>query len=154
MKSHARLPFTRPLGSRDAIARFARYALVLAALTASGCTPSLYAVTPAPPTRVAELRTEVPVFSKNKHHAKLSVGVALGFNCVHGRPCTDMRTTIANPGIVKILPAHLAGLERDAFTRDSTPHSTLVMVGLAPGKTKVRLDTKQGNTIIHVTVLP
>ncbi len=128
--------------------------LISAALSLSvGCNPTLYAVTPAPPSRVAELSSIQPLFSGRKHVAKLSVGVALAFNCVNGSPCKNVRTTIADPGIVQVIPAHLASLERDPLHQDSRPPTTLLLVGLAPGETTVRLDSKQGSTTIRVSVL-
>ena len=115
-------------------------------LGASACGPSLYAVTTPPPTREARLQSNVPFFSKKKHFATLSTGVALGVLCTSGAPCRNITTTIDDPTIVKVVPAHLARLQTNHMTYDNQPASTFVLVGLKPGRTMVRVATTNGGT--------
>lgn len=121
--------------------------------TLVGCTPTLYSITPAPPTRTAELRSENPLFGKRKHFARVSSGVALGFNCSKSGPCRDATATSDDPGIARVDRAHLNQLEHDFFSADNTPPSTFVLVGVRPGQTWVRVRSKSGNTKIKVTVV-
>jgi len=123
------------------------------AATLGGCTPTLYSITPAPPTRVAELRSVNPLFSTRKHFARLSAGVALGFNCSKSGPCRAATATSDDPSIVRVDRAHLNQLETDFLSYDNTPPSTFVLVGVRPGETWVRVRSKSGNTKIKVTVV-
>ncbi len=131
-------------------------ALLLAGL-AAGCTPNLYAITPAPPTRIAELSSKKPLFAKRKYFATLSPGVAMGFGCSDGGPCKQATAVSDDPGIVEVVPAHLAKLESewspDYVGSDRTNASTFVLVGVQPGQTWVRLRSKSGNARIRVTVV-
>lgn len=136
----------------NAFTRILTVAFTLALILATGCGPTLFAVTPPPPTRTAYLESKLPLFSKRKHFAHVSTGVALGFQCVNGRPCRNVRATIDDPSVVKIVPAHLARLEVNPLTMDHTPATTLVLIGLAPGETTVRLDSSDGSTTLAVTV--
>lgn len=119
----------------------------------SGCTPTLYGITPAPPTRTAELRSENPLFGTRKHFARLSAGVALAFNCSKSGPCRNASATSDDPGIVRVDRAHLNQLEQDFLSYDNTPPSSFVLVGVRPGQTWVRIRSSSGNTKIEVTVV-
>ncbi len=121
--------------------------------TLGGCTPTLYAITPAPPTRTAELRSENPLFGTRKHFARLSAGVALAFNCSKSGPCRNATATSDDPGIVRVDRAHLNQLEQDFLSYDNTPPSSFVLVGVRPGQTWVRVRSSSGNTKIKVTVV-
>ncbi len=128
------------------------FAAVFAALFAGGCGPSLYAVTPPPPTRTAEMITWQPLFKKRRHKVRLSAGAALAFNCVYGGPCAKAEATSEHEDIVKVMPAHLNRFEPNYMGYTNSPTTTFVLVGVRPGETHVRIRTKKTSTRFKVIV--
>lgn len=137
-------------GVPTALAACALFGLI--ALSSTGCTPSLAAVSTPPPTKTARLYSKQPLFQKLRYYANLSTGVALAFTCTHGDPCKNAKISIDDPTVVKVLPAHLARLEMEPLRRDSLPPSTFLLVGLQPGNTTVRLRASGADATIAVTV--
>jgi hypothetical protein len=114
-------------------------------LVASGCGPWFYSVTTPPPTRTAELNTKDKTIT-------LSPGVALGVICEKSGPCRNASATSDDPNIARILPAHLNHLHYAGFAGNRQA-ATFVVVGITPGKTKVRVTSSDGDKTLTVTVL-
>jgi hypothetical protein len=115
-------------------------AFLLAAF-ASGCT-YYGALTPPPPGRVASLNT-------SDNELRLSRGVALAFECVtpNGNPCSEGVATIDDPKVAQVYPAHVGKLDR--YMQGTFTPASYVVVGLAPGKTLLRIP---GEDPLHVIV--
>jgi hypothetical protein len=126
-------------------------ALVLA-LPLGGCNPYLTQQSVAPPGRSARL-DEVRGFWGLKHYRiELSEGVALALTCNQGTPCEKTRVISDDPAIAEVRPASLSALERVDFTIN-TPASAFVVVGKAPGTTKLHVTAKEGKREVVVTVI-
>jgi len=117
-----------------------------------GCSPILSAASTAPPTRTARLEGRHPPFSRSKYFAHLSQGVAMAVTCERGAPCANVRMTIDDESVVKVVPAHLVRLHQSYMGIDRLPPSTFLLVGLTPGKTTVHLSSNHGRTTIEVDV--
>ncbi|MCA9679553.1 MAG: hypothetical protein KC464_31265, partial [Myxococcales bacterium] len=116
------------------------------ALAAPACGPWLYAASTAPPGAIADLDT--------KHaQAYLTVGAVMAFECQDGGPCRHATARSDDDGIAEILPAALARLEPH-WIAGQQPAAAFVLIGHAPGKTTVRVRSKDGDVDLRVTVLP
>lgn len=117
--------------------------LLLLALAA--CDPTLYAASVPPPGAIGRLDSD-------DRWAELTQGAALAFRC-GDTPCKRARAVSDDPSIAEVLPAALARLDLaglDGFA----PSSTFVLVGKRPGKTTIRVTSKDGDVNLRVTVLP
>jgi hypothetical protein len=119
-------------------------ALVVIAVLAGGCAPILSAESAAPPARQARL-DEVNGFWGNvkSYRLELSSGVALAMTCHQGGPCTKMVVVSDDPKIAEVRTASIGTLERAGMYTNATS-TALVVVGKAPGTTKLHLRTGKG----------
>jgi hypothetical protein len=125
-------------------------ALVLLALAA--CNPYLTQQSVAPPGRAARL-DRVDGFWGLKHYKlEISEGVALAVTCTQGGPCAKPNVVSEDPAVAEVRPASLAALERIGFDT-ATPSSAFVIVGKAPGTTKLHVKTASGGRDVVVTVI-
>lgn len=120
-------------------------ALLAAAPLAAGCGPWLYAASTPPPGSIANLDTEA-------EHAVLGQGTVLAFRCADTGPCKGARAVSDDPSIAEVRPAALAQLTPDVW-RGMQPEATFVLVARAPGHTRVRVTSADGDVDLRVTVL-
>ena len=126
---------------------------LLLALALAACNPYLTQQSVAPPGRAARL-DEVNGFWGLKHYrVELSEGVALALTCNRGGPCEKTRVLSDDPAIAEVRPASLAALEPVGFAGSQQPASAFVIVGKAPGTTKLRVTAKGGKREVIVTVI-
>lgn len=134
-----------------------RASLILLAL-AAGCNPTLSAQSMAPPGRAARLDAIDSFWGIKGYRLALSKGVAIAVTCNHGGPCGKLRVTSDDPSIAEVHNASLGVLQPShggVYAPDN--HATaaaFVVVGKAPGTTKVRVRTNDGGRTIDVTIVP
>ena len=78
--------------------------------------------------------------------------VALALTCEQGGPCEHPHIASDDPAIAEVRPASLAALQQVGFTMQ-IPASAFVVIGKAPGTTKLHVRTKKGKRDIVVTVV-
>lgn len=132
-------------------------ALLLALVTLAACNPHIYSQSIAPPGRTANLTTIDGFWGTRAYRVELSQGVALALTCRQGGPCQDLQVVSSDPAIADVRRASLGNLEPTSPYHGS-PHQLnsagFVLVGRAPGTTRVVVKTNDGGRIIHVTVVP
>jgi hypothetical protein len=112
----------------------------------TGCGPSLYLASAAPPGRVVR-------GAENPNHIDVSEGVAVAVECVKfgGGACREATATTADPTIARVLRGHISGLSR---SYDGTGNSSsFVVVGVTPGRTKLSVVEDGHLTRYDVNVL-
>jgi hypothetical protein len=127
-----------------------RMFVLLCALAA--CSPSLSAQSVAPPGRSARLDPVKGFWGTKSYRVEISQGVALAMTCYHGGPCQRVRVISDNPAIAEARLASLGVLQASSWT-DAATASALVIVGKAPGTTRVHVSTADGGREIAVTVI-
>jgi hypothetical protein len=129
--------------------------VVLAMLALAACDPHLYQQSVAPPGRSARL-DEVTGFLGRLRHYRLEVshGVALALTCSQAGPCEKLKVVSENPGIAEVRPASLQALEAIGLGRDQQPSAAFVVIGKAPGSTRLHVSAKEGSRDVVVTVIP
>jgi len=127
-----------------------KYALLVLALAA--CNPYLTQQSVAPPGRSARLASVNGFWGLKYYKLELSEGVALALTCNEGGPCSKPSIRSEDPAIAEVRPASLAALERVGWT-DNVASSAFVVVGKAPGTTKLHVRTADGNRDVVVTVV-
>jgi hypothetical protein len=127
-----------------------KWALLLAL---AACNPFLAQQSVAPPGRTARL-DEVTGFwgTVKSYRLELSRGVAIAINCTRGGPCEHLHITSDDPSIAEVRPAALGVLERAGLMNQQTS-SALVVVGKAPGTTRVHIVAEEGRRDIAVTIV-
>lgn len=126
---------------------------VLAAAALAACKPTLAAQTAPPAGRTARL-DEVKGFWGIKHYrAELSQGVALAIHCHHGGPCAGLAVRSDDPEIAEVRSASLGSLEPSGFHGNQIASSGFVVIGKAPGTTRVHVRTSDGGRELAVTVV-
>jgi hypothetical protein len=124
-----------------------RLLLVFGFVSAAGCDPYLTAITPAPPLRVLELD------AKNDR-IELSEATAVAFECYReSQACRDVHASVEPSDIAAVYSTHLAGLDRAWMRERDTNVSTLTLVGLTPGTTRLRVTAEGWTHEYSVTVL-
>ncbi len=123
------------------------------ALAAAGCLPTLRAESTAPPGRVARLDADTGFWGVKRYRMELSQGVALAVSCEQMGPCEQLTATSDNPAIAEVRPAALTVLRPAGWTNQQ-PAAAVVVVGKAPGKTAVHVNSKAGGRQIRVTIVP
>lgn len=121
-------------------------ALVIAILLCGGCGPWLYAASTPPPGAIGTLDTD-------DETAEISEGTALAFRCEDAGPCQHATATSDDPDIADVLPANLARLDPAVFSGMAAP-ATFVIVGKAPGHTRIRVRSSDGGVDLSVHVIP
>lgn len=114
---------------------------------AIGCSPELWLRTPAPPS------TKIAYNSKDQV-IELTQGIAVAFEVFCYGECVDVRASTDAPNVAKAYPAHLASLDREYGRGADRNTSALALVGLAPGRTTLRLYADKRTTDYLVTVTP
>jgi len=127
-----------------------KYALLIAALAA--CNPYLTQQSVAPPGRAARLDTVDGFWGLKYYRLELSKGVALAVTCEQGGPCSHPQMLSDDPAIAEVRPASLTQLQQVGLTMQ-TPASAFVVVGKAPGTTKLHVRTHDGTRDVVVTVI-
>ena len=127
-----------------------KYALLVLALAA--CNPTLTQQSVAPPGRAARLDPVNGFWGLKYYKLELSEGVALALTCNEGAPCEKVNVVSEDPAIAEVRPASLSALERVGWT-DNVMSSAFVVVGKAPGTTKLHVRTGDGNRDVVVTVV-
>lgn len=128
---------------------------VLLAFAASlgGCGPTLTAQSPAPPGRSARLDEVNGFWGVKSYRMELSTGVALAVTCYHrGGPCKNPIVTSDDPAIAEVHSASLGTLEQSGIANQQTS-SAVVIVGKAPGTTKLHVHTNRGRREVAVTII-
>lgn len=123
-------------------------------LLLAGCNPTLTQQSVAPPGRRAQL-DEVRGFWGLKHYRlNISEGVALAVTCEQTGPCEKATMISDNSNVAEVRPASWARLETTgASGRVQTPSSAFVIIGKAPGTTRMRVSTRDGERSVYVTVI-
>jgi hypothetical protein len=128
---------------------------LLCIVVVAGCDDvNVQALTVPPPGKVAQLD------AKNLE-LELSRGVAFAFECNESNndytgPCRDSTLTSDDAAIAQAFPSYLDSLAIAYGGGDLGPRSrsAFVVVGLAAGKTDLRLATPDKDLSIRVTVVP
>lgn len=128
--------------------------VLFAALALAACDPHIYQQSVAPPGRSARL-DEVTGFWGNIKHYRLEVshGVALALTCNRGGPCEKMKVVSEDPAIAEVRAASLEALERVSYAGDQQPSAAFVVIGKAPGSTRLHVSAKEGSRDVLVTVI-
>ena len=117
------------------------------------CNPYLSAQSVAPPGRAARLDEVTGFWGLKSYRLELSRGVAFALTCSYGGPCEHVHATSDDPAIAEVRPASLGVLERSSWTNQQQS-AALVIVGKAPGRTHVRVISKEGSRVVAVNVVP
>jgi hypothetical protein len=125
---------------------------LLLALALAACNPYLTQQSVAPPGRSARLDAVNGFWGLKRYRLELSEGVALALTCNQGGPCEKTRVISDDPAIAEVRPASLSALERVGFDSNA-PSSAFVVVGKAPGTTKLHVTAKEGKRDVIVTVV-
>jgi hypothetical protein len=131
----------------------ARVLVLGIALAAAGCLPTLRAESTAPPGRVARLDADTGFWGIKSYRLELTQGVALAVSCEQLGPCEQLAATSDNPAIAEVRPAALTALRPAGWTNQQ-PAAAVVIVGKAPGRTAIRVQSKDGGRQVRVTVVP
>lgn len=124
----------------------------LAALAAfAACNPYLTVQSPAPPGRTARLDQVKNFWGLQRYRLELSRGVAIAITCEHGGPCEHMHVVSDDPAIAEVRAASL-GVLQTSLDGEQT-EAALVIVGKAPGQTRVHVREKDGSRDVIVTVV-
>jgi hypothetical protein len=131
-----------------------KYAVLIAAgLALAACNPYLTQQSVAPPGRAARLDAVNGFWGLKHYRLEISEGVALALTCNQGGPCSKPNLVSDDPAIAEVRPASLSRLETIGYSTNATPSSAFVIVGKAPGTTKLHLRTKEGKRDVIVTVI-
>ena len=121
-------------------------------LCLAACNPYLTQQSVAPPGRSARL-DEVRGFWGLKHYRlEISEGVALALTCNQGGPCEKTTVISDDRSIAEVRPASLSALQPVGLS-SQMPSSAFVVVGKAPGTTKLHVRAKEGTREVVVTVV-
>ena len=127
--------------------------LALAALAA--CNPTLTVQSPQPPGRIARMDPVRGFWGLQRYRLELSRGVAIAITCDLDGPCEHMQITSDDPAIAEVRPASLGVLQQTGIYGEQTS-TALVVVGKAPGETRVHVRTngKQRDVVVTVVATP
>ena len=134
-----------------------RLALV-AVIGLAACNPYLQQQSVAPPGRAARLDEVNGFWGLKRYRLEISEGVALALTCSEGGPCEKMKVVSDDPAIAEVRPASLAALQASGYGTAANgamqqPMAAFVVVGKAPGKTRLHLTAKEGERDVIVTVV-
>ena len=135
-------------------ARGCRYGIghVLVASALAACSPSLTQQSVAPPGRSARLDSVDGFWGTKYYRLEVSQGVALAITCDKGTPCEHLHVASENPAVAEVRLASLAALETVGFSA-TTPAAAFVVIGKAPGATKLHVTAKEGDRDVVITVV-
>ena len=131
---------------------------VIVLVLASACGPSLTQQSAAPPARIASLEDVTTWIGRTKwYDIELSSGVALAMTCDDQGPCQKPVITSDDPNIAEVRNASLNSFDapsQNPYRARTVGYIGFVVVGKAPGKTRLHLKTAKGHTReIHVTIV-
>jgi hypothetical protein len=125
---------------------------VLLAIALAACNPTLTQQSVAPPGRAARLDPVNRFWGLKHYRLELSEGVALAVTCDQGGPCAKPIMVSEDPAIAEVRQASLQALQQVGFSSTALA-SAFVIVGKAPGTTKLHVKTKDGKRDVLVTVI-
>lgn len=125
---------------------------LLVLLAVAACNPTLTVQSPQPPGRVARMDPVRTFWGLQRYRLELSRGVAIAITCDLGGPCEHMQITSDDPAIAEVRPASLGVLQQNGVYGEQTS-AALVVVGKAPGETRVHVRTKGKQRDVVVTVV-
>jgi hypothetical protein len=129
--------------------------LVLAILALAACNPYLTQQSVAPPGRSARLDEVNGFWGLKRYRLEVSEGVALALTCYKGGPCEKLKVVSDDPTIAEVRPASLAKLASSSYysTANQQPAAAFVVLGKAPGTTRLHVTAKEGKRDVVVTVI-
>lgn len=139
--------------------KLARCLVLLAmAASAAACNPYLNQRSVAPPGRAARLDPVEGFWGLKRYRLEISEGVALALTCNKGGPCEKLTVTSDDPAIAEVRLASLAALESPGYghgvAASPQPAAAFVVIGKAPGLTRLHVRSKEGQRDVVVTVVP
>jgi hypothetical protein len=133
------------------------FASVLAVAALAACNPYIQQESVAPPGRSARLDEVTGFWGLKRYRLEVSQGVALALTCYQGGPCEHMKAVSENPAIAEVRPASLSQLSSSAYGPSpytpQQPAAAFVLIGRAPGKTRVHVTADEGKRDIVITVI-
>lgn len=127
--------------------------VLLAALGLAACNPYLTQQSVAPPGRSARLDEVNGFWGLKRYRLEVSEGVALALTCYKGGPCEKLKVISDDPAIAEVRTASLAELSGSVYSSaNQQPAAAFVVIGKAPGTTRVHVTAKEGNRDVVVTV--
>lgn len=129
---------------------------LLALLATAACNPYIYQQSVAPPGRSARLDAVTGFWGTvQRYRLEVSEGVALALTCNHGGTCEKMKVVSDNPAIAEVRLASLSALQQIGYglMAQNQPTAAFVVVGRAPGTTRIRVSATDGKRDIDVTVI-
>jgi hypothetical protein len=128
--------------------------VLIAALALAACNPYLTQQSVAPPGRSARLDEVNGFWGLKRYRLEVSEGVALALTCYKGGPCEKMKVVSDDPNIAEVRAASLAQLTSSAYSyANQQPTTAFVVIGKAPGTTRVHVTAKEGKRDVVVTVI-
>jgi hypothetical protein len=128
--------------------------VLLGALALAACNPYLTQQSVAPPGRPARLDEVNGFWGLQRYRLEVSEGVALALTCYKGGPCEKLKVVSDDPSIAEVRAASLAQLAATGYsTANQQPAAAFVVVGKAPGTTRVHVTAKEGTRDVVVTVI-
>jgi hypothetical protein len=121
---------------------------VVLVMGATACGPRFHAMTTPPPGRTAHLTEKNKFWGGWKYGVRITEGTVLAVGC----DCSRLSVSSDDSRLVTVMKAHATN-KNPATQRDARVAS-FVIVGLRPGKTRVRVHASNGNKTIPVTVEP
>jgi hypothetical protein len=90
-----------------------------------------------------------------RYRLEVSEGVAVAVKCEHGGPCEKMKISSENPAIAEVRMATLSALQQVGYPHSmmQQPPAAFVVVGKAPGSTKLHISAKGGSRVVTVNVV-
>lgn len=135
-----------------------RIAFLVALALAAGCKPTLSAQSLAPPGRSARLDANEGFWGIKSYRLELSRGIAIAVTCNYGGPCAKLHVTSDDPAIAEVRDASFGVLQPNGgpsyAPNNQATATAFVVVGKAPGTTKLHVKTDDGGRTIHVTIAP
>jgi len=131
----------------------ARSLVIAAGLALAACNPYLNQNSVAPPGRSARLDAVTGFWGLKHYRLELSEGVALALTCEQGGPCEKPIIVSDDPAVAEVRTASLSALQAIGYSGEAAPYSAFVVVGKAPGTTKLHVRTKDGKRDVMVTVI-
>lgn len=123
--------------------------VLLLAIALAACNPYVYQHSAPPPGRSARLDRVDGFWGLKRYRLEVSQGVAVALTCQQGGPCERVKVVSDNPAIAEVRAASLSALEGHG----SQPSSAFVVLGKAPGRTKLRVLARNGKREIDVTIV-
>lgn len=128
---------------------------LLLVLAVAACNPTLTVQSPQPPGRIARMDPVRGFWGLKRYRLELSRGVAIAMTCELTGPCEHMQVVSDDPAIAEVRPASLGVLQQTGLDGEQTS-AALVVVGKAPGQTRVHVRTggKQREVVVTVVAPP